>query len=346
MKTFIRISLCCLLFFYGKAQAQDVSTPGGYLSTISEKIKNINQTYINYLSAVSHGKSARKVEKLRLKTVDDIFNARGEVMGTGGFKGDKTLRDATAAYLKTCYLVFNEDYGKIVNMEEIAEQSYDAMEAYLLAQKKAGEKLEEAAELKNKMQKEFAAKYNIQLIDSKDELDAKMEKADRVNEYYNKIYLIFFKSYKQDAYLTDALNRNDISAVEQNRNALLNYSTEGLKQILDTKPFDGDGTILIACKNALLFYKELAEKKITNVTDFLLASENFNKTKKAFEAIPASKRTQTDIDKFNKGVNDINDGAKNFNKTNEEINKERNTVLKAWNNSVSKFMDDQMPYRK
>ena len=346
MKTSFKITLCCLLILSGKINAQDVSTPGGYLSTISEKVRNINQTYINYLSAVSHGKSAKKVEKLRLKTVNDIFNARGEVMGTGGYKGDKSLRDATAAYLKTCYLVFNEDYHKIVNMEEIAEQSYDAMEAYLLAQEKAGEKLEEAAELRNKMQTEFAQKHNIQLIDTKDELDGKMEKADRVNEYYNKIYLIFFKSYKQDAYLTDALNRNDINAVEQNRNALLTYATAGLEQILDTKPFDGDGTLLIACKNALLFYKELAEKKITGVTDFLLASENFNKVKKNFEAMPASKRTQADIDKFNKGVDEINSGANNFNKTNEAINKERNAVLKAWNNSVSKFMDDQMPYRK
>src|SRR5688572_28078347 len=147
MKTSFKISLCFLLFLSGNINAQDVSTPGAYLSTISEKVRNINQTYINYLSAVSHGKSAKKVEKLRLKTVNDIFNARGEVMATGGFKGDKSLRDATAAYLKTCYLVFNEDYHKIVNMEEIAEQSYDAMEAYLLAQEKAGEKLEEAAEL-------------------------------------------------------------------------------------------------------------------------------------------------------------------------------------------------------
>ena len=318
MNTIFKPAVCFLFIFFSVlAHGQDVSTPGGYMTTISEKIKVINQTYINYLSAVSHGKSARKVEKLRQKTVDDIFNARGEVMGTGGYKGDKTLRDATAAYLKTCYLVFNEDYGKIVNMEEIAEQSYDAMEAYLLAQSKAGEKLAEAAGTRAKAQKEFAAKYNVQLIDVKDELDLKVEQSDKVQSYYNKVYLIFFKPYKQDAYLVDAMNRNDINSVEQNRNALLNYANDGLEALDKLDAFESDASLVAACKKALLFYKELAEKKMGGVTDFMLATENFNKTKKTFEAIPASKRTQADVDNFNKGVNDINAGAKNFNKTND-----------------------------
>jgi hypothetical protein len=347
MKAFLKLAVCLMLMIFShNLFAQDVSNPGAYMTTISDKIKNINQTYINYLSAVSHGKSARKVEKLRQKTVDDIFNARAEVMGTGGYKGDKTLRDATAAYLKTCYLVFNEDYGKIVNMEEIAEQSYDAMEAYLLAQSKAGEKLAEAGETRSKVQKEFAAKYNVKLIDTKDELDLKVEQADKVQSYYNKIYLIFFKPYKQDAYLVDAMNRNDLNAIEQNRNALLTYATAGLEELNKLDAFESDAALLTACKKALQFYKQLAEKKMTGVTDFLLASENFNKTKKTFEATPAARRTQADVDNFNKAVNEINNGAKNFNKTNDEVNKERNAVLKQWNDTVTSFMDNHMPYRK
>ncbi len=60
------------------------------------------------------------------------------------YNGNKALRDSAVSYLKILYSVFNEDYSKLVNMEEIAEQSYDAMEAYLLAQEKAGEKLDQA----------------------------------------------------------------------------------------------------------------------------------------------------------------------------------------------------------
>jgi len=127
------------------SRAQDFTNPGTYMSYMSDKLALVNQTYMNYLSAASHGKSVRKVEKLREKAVNAIFTARMEIQGMPPLKKDKTLKDATVNYLKTCYNVFNEDYSKIVNMEEIAEQSYDAMEAYLLAQEKAGEKLDSAA---------------------------------------------------------------------------------------------------------------------------------------------------------------------------------------------------------
>ena len=47
-------------------------------------------------------------------------------------------------YIKFCYNVFNDDYAKIVNLEDIAEQSYDEMQAYLLLQEKTNEKINEA----------------------------------------------------------------------------------------------------------------------------------------------------------------------------------------------------------
>lgn len=347
MNAIVKAGLCFfLLVKIAEVRAQDLSTPGAYMTFISEKIRNINQTYINYLSAVSHGKSAKKVEKLREKTVNTIFDARSEVAGTLPYKGDKTLRDATVAYLKTCYIVFNEDYGKIVNMEEIAEQSYDAMEAYLMAQEKAGEKLTEAGQQRNAVAKTFAEKYGVKINDVKDELDLKMELADKVTDYYNKVYLIFFKSNRQEAYLVDAINRKDINGIEQNRNALLNYATAGLEALQQVNAFESDATLMAACKRALLFYKELAEKKIGKVSDYMLAEENFSKTKKAFDAKPANKRTQADIDNFNKAVNEINAAGNAYNKVNNEINKDRDVVINTWNDAVKRFMDDHMPYRK
>ena len=140
-KLLLRILLCTLfLCTTALSFSQDFSTPDGYLTHFSKTIETMNQTYMNYLSAVSHGKRARKVEKLRVKTLDAILNAKGEIMGAPGYKGDKTYKQAMTEYIQICYAVFNEDYRKIVDMEEIAEQSYDGMEAYLLAQKKAGEK--------------------------------------------------------------------------------------------------------------------------------------------------------------------------------------------------------------
>jgi hypothetical protein len=343
-----RMMTTALLLFLlvGATRAQDLSTPVNYMGYFNDKIQVVNQTYMNYLSAVAHGKSARKVEKLRTKVVELIFNTRNDVAGTPPFKGDRTLRDAAAAYFKTCYIVFNEDYAKIVNMEEIAEQSFDAMEAYMLAQEKANDKLEEAFKKHGEVYKLFAQKNNVELHESKDALDAKMEQSNKVSEYYRPFYLIFFKANKQDVYLTAAVNAGNINGVEQNRNALLTYATTGLQQLDTMKAFNSDASVHTACTKVMRFYKEMAESKVESISSFLLAEQNFQKTKKAFEAKPANKRTQADVDAYNKAVNDINKASGAYNKTNNEINKQRAEVLDLWEKAVTRFMDTHMPYAK
>ena len=124
------IRLACIAVFIITAltsKAQDFTNAGSYMGYMSDRLSLVNQTYMNYLSAASHGKSMRKVDKLREKALNTIFTARAEIQGMPPLNKDKTLKDATVNYLKTCFNVFNEDYSKIVNMEEIAEQSYDAM---------------------------------------------------------------------------------------------------------------------------------------------------------------------------------------------------------------------------
>lgn len=220
------------------------------------------------------------------------------------------------------------------------------MEAYLLAQQKANEKLNEANKKNQEIVKQFAAQNNIQLIDSQDELSLKSEKSSKVMEYYNTVFLIFFKSSKQDMYLTEAINAGNLNAAEQSKNALLKYATEGLQQLEGIKAFDSDLTVVTACKKTLLFYKEMCEKKIQTITDFLLLKENFEKAQKAMNQTSASQRSQADVDKYNKSVNEFNKSVSLYNKTNNELNKERQTLISQWNSTVDRFMDVHIPYSK
>jgi hypothetical protein len=70
-----------------------------------------------------------------------------------------------------------------------------------------------------------------QLVESTDKISKKLEQSDRVNKYYNKVYLLFFKSYKQEAYLLEATTKQNVNAMEQNKNNLLKYATEGLNEM-------------------------------------------------------------------------------------------------------------------
>ena len=58
---------------------------------------------------------------------------------------------------------------------------------------------------------------------------------------------------------------------------------------------------------------------------------------------PAGKRTQQDVDDFNKAVNEINAALKNYNAMNANFNKQRTTVLDKWNKTYNKYMDEYMP---
>src|SRR5688572_6660492 len=159
------------------AASQSLENVGQYMDQINKAREKISLMNLSYLSAIGHNKSARKVDKRRQELINNIFNTRLEIQGMPPWKGDRSYRDTTVAYLKLMYNVFNEDFAKIVNMEEIAEQSYDAMEAYMLAQEKAGEKLQEASAKQQRTQKAFADKYNITLIDNTSELESKSTQA-------------------------------------------------------------------------------------------------------------------------------------------------------------------------
>jgi hypothetical protein len=117
-----------------KTKAQDLTVAVEYMSYLSTQHSDIQADYMAYTSAVAHGKSARKVENRRQALIETVENAILNAKQMPAFKGNKALRDSLASCLKLTQLVLNEDYAKILDMEEIAEQSYDAMEAYMLAQ--------------------------------------------------------------------------------------------------------------------------------------------------------------------------------------------------------------------
>ena len=76
----------------------------------------------------------------------------------------------------------------------------------------------------------------------------------------------------------------------------------------------------------LEFHKKEVDK-FSTLSDYLIKLEEFQKTKKAFDAIPAAKRTQPDVDNFNKSVKEVNEVVNQSNKMNQELNSSRSKIL-------------------
>jgi hypothetical protein len=338
------IALLLISFNCGKIRAQQFATPIDYLTYINDEYKKISSQTWDYTCAIAHGGRARKIENNRKELIKTVFNAQKRISKMPDFEGNVVYRDSVLSYLSISYHILTEDYAKVVDMEEIAEQSYDNMEAYLKAQQLANEKLDMANEMVNTQLKVFANSYNITIDENTSKLSQNLTKAGEVFDYYNEIYLIFFKSYKQEAYMINALSKKDVNAFEQNRNSLSQLASEGIKQINELSGFKGDNSLTTACRKMLEFYKTEADQKALKQGEFLMKSDNYEKKISLFKINKYP--SEQEVNEYNKMVGEYNKEVNEFNKTNTELNNDRNNLLNAWNNSAKVFLDKHIPAKK
>lgn len=343
----ITIALSALLFIFSTTivSAQKFDNAGAYLDFIGKEFKQVSSEMWDYTSAAAHGKSARTVENKRKEIVSQITKSITKIKALPGYGGSTAYRDSVVAYLQLNKLVLNEDYAKIVDMEEVAEKSYDAMEAYMLAKEMADDKQELASEMLDAEEKKFALANNINLVESKDKISKKLQEAGKVYKYYNVVYLIFFKSYKQEVYLIDAQNKGDFNAMEQNKNALSQSSIQGKDKLSKVKDYKGDNSVKSACMEMLNFYEKEAAK-YNDISNYYIQKEKFEKIKTSFDSKSQSQRTKSDVDQFNSAVNDFNNATNKYNTLNQELNQNRNKLLARWNDSSDKLIDKFVPKKK
>lgn len=342
-KVLFSISIYLVLFSSIPVYSQSSSEAASYLNTINEQYEDIRKEMWDYTSAFAHSRSARKVENKRIDLLKTIGKSVKNVSKMQPFNDDYSLRDSVVVFLTLNFDVLNNDFAKIIDMEEVAEQSYDLMEAYLLAQELANKKLETASERIDNQYEAFANKYGVTLIENIDKISIKLKLSSEALKYYNKVYLVFFKAYKQEMYLLDALERKDINAIEQNRNALISISEEGIEKLAEIKHFKGDNSINASCKRMLTFYIDEAENKISIIADFLLVIEEYNKMVAIFESKDRMLLTNEEVNKYNDAVNAYKKGINKFNTTNSTLNNKRNSNINMWNNSVSSYMSRHIP---
>ncbi|MBC7935079.1 MAG: hypothetical protein H7Y86_06940 [Rhizobacter sp.] len=345
MKNFLPFVLILAFTIYsGKTYSQNFDNPGEYMGFISKQQENISKKFMAYASASAHGKKARKVESIRQKLLNEVQEARMNIGGMPSFKGDKSYRDTSVSFMKLYYNILNDDYNKILNMEEIAENSYDEMEALLNIKEAIDEKLEDGNKRVKDAQSTFAKAHNVNLIAGQEsELGQKLEKVHGLNKYYNEVYLIFFKPYVQEQSLVEAMSKNNITGMEQTRNTLKKYSEDGLEKLKTIKSFEGDNGVTAACKQLLQFYIKEADAT-AGASEYMLAKENFEKIKKEFDK--KSGPSKAEVDGYNAAVNDMNKKLQKYNQTINDFNKQRTESLNNWNKTVNQFFDEHTPRYK
>jgi hypothetical protein len=320
------------------SQAQTENKAVNYMNEVSVFTDELKNETWRYLRAVTRGKSDRKVEKKRQILISGIRTQKSEILRKREFAENCALKKAVVDYLDMSYTVLKEDFDKILDMEDIAEQSFDLMEAYITAKEMANKKLDKASEDLQKAEEAFAAENNITLIQAElDKKSLKIKKASDALEYYNDIYLIFFKSYKQEAYVLEAYSRSDINALEQNLNTLKEFNKEGLQKISELENYNGDASLKSAAKLLLNYYDQEASEHFPEIVDFYISKDNFEKLTKVMESKKKKDLTEDDVNNYNDAVKKYNKAVNEVNVVNETMNKQRARNTDLWNKQIEDY---------
>jgi hypothetical protein len=340
----LKFLLIFVLIYSLNLTAQEFKSAVEYLNFIEKEQTTISKSTWKYTSAVAHSKSARRIDNTRKQLIKSIEAAKTKISNLKeGYKGDVEYRDQVIQFLDVCKININEEYGKLINMQEVAEQSYDAMEAYLLMRDLINEKLDAENEKVENGFKSFALKYNITIGNGTSELSEKIKLFNQVFDYHTALYLIFFKANFTDANLSKAIENKDLNTIQQNANTLIQYADEGLEKLKGIKPYKGDSSVIMATKKALEFYKKEAQQYVPKIVSFLMFNDKFENAKKLMEAKSAKDRTKEEIDNYNTLVNQVNKEIDNYNKINNTNVQEKNNIIGGWNNAGENFISSHVP---
>ncbi|GLB50124.1 LIC11966 family surface protein [Neptunitalea lumnitzerae] len=344
MKKLFYLCIITIIASTATANAQDFKTPVEYLQFITSENDKLNNQVWQYTKAVAHDKRPKKIEKTRKLLVVQIQNSREKIKKAASYNNDDTYKNQFIEFLNIYENVINNDYAKIVDMKEIAEQSYDYMEAYILMQEQVDKKLETALDSINKSQGVFAKKYDVTLLEGKEtKLAKKMKISNDVFKHKNSTYLPFFKANFQESELVVSLSSNNVGEIQQKASTLLLFANEGLDTLAQIKPYQNDTSLLKATKDVLLFYKDEAEVQIPIMIDFLLLNDKIEKMGKAIENKKPKDRTKEEIEEYNNLIKDVNKQVAAYNKTNDVLNKERSRLLQQWESTSNNFLSQHIP---
>jgi hypothetical protein len=340
----VTISTLLLLFTLTSGFAQEFKSPVDYLEFMAKESDIISRNTWKYTLAVAHSKSARKIDATRKGLVKSIQNAQKKVESLkNGYNGDIEYRDQMITYLTISENQINQEYDKIIDMQEVAEQSYDYMEAYILARELVNEKINSEVDKLNTNQKLFANKYGIQISESNSELSKKMKISNEVFDNQTELYLIFFKGNITDFNLMKATQDKDLSAIQQNAAALQQFAEEGLTKLKTFKSYKNDPSLVNATKKAMEFYQKEAAELAPKITSFLMLNEKMEESNTTMNNKKPKNRTKEEVDAFNKLVNDVNKEIGNYNKLNAKFNTDKSMIVNNWNAASDSFVSKHVP---
>jgi hypothetical protein len=317
-------------------------TAAEYMVGINNELKSVQEASWEYIKATT-GDNPSKAEKKRQVFLFSVTVGISNISAFPPFKENVNLRDSALAFLNLTKAVMTEDYSRVVNLEPIAETAFDAMEAFILARQRSEHRLAQAGLMMESEFKKFGDLYGVETNADNNPLAAHINEAGTAFNYYNNIYSLFFKNYKQEMYFLQAVSENDVSAADQNRFALVQCANNSLEELKQLPAYNNDDKLKNACSRLLVFYRDEASQTLSMAAQCMVDRDNQQKLKDAYDSKKKGERTAQDEKRFREACDDYYKRQDEFRKKYKLAEAKRQHLLTAWNKAGEDFVKKHVP---
>jgi len=339
--------ICCFIVL--STSAQKFKNADKYIEFVNKQQQNVTKAFLKYsksISYVSKKNTTKKIQGNYNKLIAEINDAQKNIDSMPVFKIDSTHRDSvyrnsTSAYFKQYALLLSNTYNSVATLQATAEQSYSNMEVFLQTKAGADTKLKKLNELFYANTLKFANDNKIQDSTRKDIATKTIDEVLATEIYFKQVYLIFFKSYRQEQDIQNAIERKDVNDLKNSTKSLAKSAQNGEVSLDAMAPFNKDKSLITDCKDVLEFYKKETDEKIDPITDYFTAAQEFETVRSTFNRKQG--HSGGEVKAYKKEVSKFNKALKKYNKTMNGVYIKRKGVLKKWDNAVHSFIDKNMP---
>lgn len=299
--------------------AQPFEHPVDYNNFIVEEMNEIVNKNLEYISQSVHSENFEQVEVKRKGLVSQIKTAYNNISQTDPYEKGEKLQSECVAVLNMYKQVFEIEFQEVNVLKQSSQASYEAMEAYFLAQDKAEKNLSRATERFYKAQKSFIKSHNIKMQESTDEEASEQFKAiAEVNEYTRELYLIYFQMSKYSSIFFEAVGQQEKAGLEGKRKRLEAAADRALAKMNQMKGFKGDTDLLNKTKTLAKFHKDISMAGFADIVKVIRAKQE--------------DLTQKDVDSYNAAI--------------ELYNSKIQTLTNDYNEAQAELMKKHIPKHK
>ena len=299
--------------------AQKFGHPVEYNNFIVEEMNAIVNTNLAYISQSVHSDNFEQVEQKRKGLIKQIQTAYNNISQTDPYEKGEKLRTECVEILNMYKQVFEVEYQQINLLKQTSEGSYEAMEAYFVAQDKAEKNLSKATDRFYKAQKAYINTHEIPVKKTKSdsELDKQFKAIAEVNTYIRELYLVYFQMTKYSSIFFEAVSENDKGGLDGKRKRLEANAEQALEKLGQMKGFKADVELLNATKKIAKFYSDISKNGFVDIVKVMRAKQ--------------SDLTQDDVDRYNTAI--------------EGFNNKLPQLVDEYNTAQSELMKKHVPKR-